>query len=194
MPPTKLSKSQLRKTLRQRRQGLGPAEQLAAARAMALTVTELAHWPQAECLGLYLAADGEIDTAPLCELCRALDKQLFLPVIQADNSLTFATWQADSPLVANRYGIPEPSAQARSCPVETLDILFLPLVGWDRQGGRLGMGGGFYDRTLSGASRPLLVGLAHAGQEVDHVPRDDWDIPLDFIATDQSLHRRGSAG
>jgi 5-formyltetrahydrofolate cyclo-ligase len=63
-------------------------------------------------------------------------------------------------------------------------------VGWDLYGGRLGMGGGFYDRTLSGISGPLLVGLAHDSQRVEEVPQESWDIRLDYIATDAALYRR----
>ena len=62
-------------------------------------------------------------------------------------------------------------------------------MGWDGHGGRLGMGGGFYDRTLSGISGPLLVGLAHENQHVDEIPLENWDIALDYVATDVGLHR-----
>jgi 5-formyltetrahydrofolate cyclo-ligase len=61
-------------------------------------------------------------------------------------------------------------------------------VGWDGHGGRLGMGGGFYDRTLSGISGPLLVGLAHENQQVDEIPLENWDIALDYVATDVGLY------
>ena len=69
-----------------------------------------------------------------------------------------------------------------------LDIVFLPVVGWDRRGGRLGMGGGYYDRTLANISGPLLVGLAHDGQQVDDIPRESWDVALDYVATDTDLY------
>jgi 5-formyltetrahydrofolate cyclo-ligase len=75
------------------------------------------------------------------------------------------------------------------CPVAELDIIFLPLVGWDRSGGRLGMGGGFYDRTLAKLSGPVLVGLSHAEQEVAEVPREEWDVPLQFVVTDTEMVR-----
>ena len=93
-------------------------------------------------------------------------------------------------LLNNRYNIPEPPASAPRCAVAELHIIFLPLVGWDLHGGRLGMGGGFYDRTLSGISGPLLVGLAHDSQRVEEVPQESWDIRLDYIATDAALYRR----
>ena len=67
-------------------------------------------------------------------------------------------------------------------------LFFSPLVGWDRHGGRLGMGGGFYDRALSNISDPVLVGLAHENQRVDEVPSERWDITLDYVATDAGLY------
>ena len=188
MPDSSFSKSQLRSALRHRRQALSSDQQRLAAQAVSGHIAELPEWRAAQRIALYLAADGEIDTAPLGALGRAQHKQLFLPVIEADRSLAFAEWRADSPLSPNRFGIPEPSAQASRCPVEDLDIVFLPLVGWDLQGGRLGMGGGFYDRTLAGITGPLLVGLAHARQQVDCIPQEEWDISLNFIASDAALH------
>lgn len=188
MSDSKLSKAQLRTELRQRRQALSPGEQLAAARAAAAFIQQLPDWPGARRIALYLAADGEIDTTELAQLGRSQGKQLFLPVIEQDDHLSFAAWLPDSPLAANRYGIPEPPEDAKRCATNTLDIIFLPLVGWDLQGGRLGMGGGFYDRTLAGASGPVLVGLAHSNQQVDRIPREDWDITLNFIATDTALY------
>jgi 5-formyltetrahydrofolate cyclo-ligase len=188
MPDSNLSKAQLRSTLRRRRQALSADQQGLAAQAVSDHIAELPDWSTAQRIALYLAADGEIDTAPLSELGRARHKELFLPVIKADNSLVFAEWRPDSVLSTNRFGIPEPPTQARRCPAQDLDIVFLPLVGWDLQGGRLGMGGGFYDRTLAGIAGPLLVGLAHANQQVDCIPREEWDISLDFIASDAALH------
>ena len=188
MSDSKLSKAQLRTELRQRRQALGPGEQLAAAQAAATFIQQLPGWPGARRIALYLAADGEIDTTELAQLGRSQGKQLFLPVIEQDDHLSFAAWLPGSRLAANRYGIPEPPGDAKRCATNTLDIIFLPLVGWDLHGGRLGMGGGFYDRTLAGTSGPVLVGLAHGNQQVDRIPREDWDIPLDFIATDTALY------
>ena len=93
----------------------------------------------------------------------------------------------------NRFGIAEPElGKNPTAPVWTLDIILLPLVAFDRAGNRMGMGGGFYDRTLarlnnSAMERPLLIGLAHHCQEVEHLQAQSWDIPLDIIATDKEL-------
>ncbi|HEY6130687.1 MAG TPA: 5-formyltetrahydrofolate cyclo-ligase [Halioglobus sp.] len=190
MSDTRSRKTQLRSDLRRRRKNLSSAQQLAAAQALTRSIGELPIWASAERIALYLAADGEIDTLPLEKMARNLDKLLFLPVICADNSLGFARWDAGDTLSNNRYDIPEPPGTAARCPASNLDIIFLPLVGWDLRGGRLGMGQGFYDRTLAGISGPVLVGLAHDSQQVEDVPKESWDIAMDFIATDAALYRR----
>ncbi|MCB1706828.1 MAG: 5-formyltetrahydrofolate cyclo-ligase [Halioglobus sp.] len=182
------SKAALRRDLRQRRQDLDPAAQHAAAHALVRSVLTLPGWTQAQNIALYLARDGEIDTAALASAARDAAKHLFLPVIRADNSLVFARWDTDDLPVANRFHIPEPPSGAERCPAAELDIIFLPVVGWDIHGGRLGMGGGYYDRSLTGNRGPLLVGLAHECQQVEQIPRDSWDISLDYIATDSALH------
>ena len=183
------SKTELRNTLRRRRQQLDGERQKTAARALSHHVEMLPAWPGAQRIALYLAADGEIATDFIGRRARALGKKLFLPVISPDNTMEFAEWSGNCPLETNRYGIPEPPVAATRCPAADLDIIFLPLVGWDRSGGRLGMGGGFYDRTLAGLSGPVLTGLGHARQEVPEVPREEWDVPLHFVVTDTELVR-----
>jgi 5-formyltetrahydrofolate cyclo-ligase len=188
MPDRPPCKAQLREELRRQRRALGPHEQSAAARAAAFNFTRIPSWKKARRIALYLASDGEIDTSAVSANCRAAGKQLFLPVIGETNLMEFAEWTQGERLTANRYGIPEPPRTARRCAVEALDIIVLPLVGWDSTGGRLGMGGGFYDRALAGVKGPLLVGLAHTVQQLPRVPRDDWDVPLDFVVTGDALH------
>jgi 5-formyltetrahydrofolate cyclo-ligase len=190
MADTPSNKTALRSLLRQRRNALTPSEQLAAAEALSASVARIPAWPMAQRIALYLPADGEIDPRPVARAAQAQDKQLFLPVIGDDRRLRFARWNIGDRLVSNRFNIPEPADVAPRCPVSGLDIVFLPLVAWDHRGGRLGMGGGFYDRTLTGISGPLLVGLAHECQRIEAVPRDAWDIDLDFIATDMALYCR----
>jgi len=174
--------------MRRRRRALDESARRSAAEAAALNTTRLPGWDRARRIALYLASDGEIDTTPLVLLCRRSRKQLYLPVIQADDSLLFRLWTTDSALASNRFGIPEPPADAPRCPATELDVVILPLVAWDRNGGRLGMGGGFYDRTLAATPGPVKVGLAHAVQETTRIPQDEWDVTLDFVATDDALH------
>ena len=187
MPDSRQKKLRLRSELRERRRALTEQAQAAAAATAAQHIIALPQWPHARRIAVYLAADGELDTGPLTDFARRQGKQLFLPIIQPDNSLSFARWHSGDSLTRNSLGIPEPGPDASRCPARELDIIFLPLVGWDRQGSRLGMGGGFYDRSLAGIHGPLLIGLAHSCQEAEQIPQEDWDIPLDYIATDDAL-------
>lgn len=184
-PPTK---KQLRATLRQRRGALLPAAQSRAAINVAQLTVSLPQWARAKHIALYHAADGEIGTQCIAQLARDEGKLIYLPVIGANRSMTFAKWQTDQPLQSNALGIPEPTPSAETCSAAKLDIVFLPLLGWDKHGGRLGMGAGYYDRAFADIEGPTLIGLAHQVQEVDEIPTDPWDIPLESIVTDTHIY------
>jgi 5-formyltetrahydrofolate cyclo-ligase len=187
MTDTSPSKSALRSALRQQRRSLPPAAQHAAAEAVCRSVLELPAWPRARRIALYAARDGEIDTSVLATIARRENKQLFLPTLR-DKALVFAHWDTEDTQTLNRYNIPEPPLEAARCPVSELDIVFLPLVGWDKRGGRLGMGGGYYDRTLADNGQAVLVGLAHELQLLERVPQESWDIVLNYVATEKALY------
>jgi len=180
-------KTELRSELRARRRTLPAPLQHDAALGVADVIRALPAWDDARHVALYLAADGEIDTAPIAGAARSAQKHLYLPVV-AGQSLEFAVWEDGAALVPNRFAIPEPSPDAPRRAASELDIIFMPVVGWDTDGGRLGMGAGFYDRALAQAAGPLLVGLAHACQQVPRIPRETWDIRMDFVATAAALH------
>ncbi len=182
------SKSQLRTLLRGRRHSLSAAVQASAERAVSKRVITLPCWTDAQRIALYHGADGEIHTAALASACRSAGKQIFLPVIGADERMLFAQWNEGDLLSENRFGIPQPPAASPVCPVARLDIVFVPVVGWDKKGGRLGMGGGFYDRALAGVSGTILLGLAHEVQEVEEIPRDVWDLSLQSIITERAVY------
>lgn len=141
----------------------------------------------------YLPNDGEIDPLPLLLRAAAMGKECYLPVLHPvrHNSLWFCAWLPGDPLHVNRFGIEEPAHIKRRSAAWSLDIILLPLVGFDRDGHRLGMGGGFYDRTLAFRRRhrngPLLIGLAHSCQEVERIERQRWDVPLDAIVTEREV-------
>ena len=181
-------KTSLRNTLRERRRNLTSAQSRNAAALLLDTLSELPHWQAAEHIALYLPNDREIDPHHIAQRARQLDKKLYLPVIEKDKTLTFRRWKAETKLVANRFGIDEPPLQAARRNTPDLDIIFMPLVGWDSNGNRLGMGGGFYDRTLAGIDAPLRVGLAYECQRVDKLVREHWDIQLHYIATENNLY------
>ncbi len=185
---SQLCKRQLRATLRARRRSLPHEAQVSAMTAVSRLARSLPEWPDAHHIAVYHATDGEIGTESLTKLCRAQKKHVYLPRTGANGSMVFTQWREGDNLMRNRVGICEPQADAKQYPVTELDIVFLPLVGWDQWGGRLGMGAGYYDKALANAAGPLLVGLAHQLQQVEQIPTDPWDIPLDLIITEKAIH------
>jgi len=141
---------------------------------------------------LYLAMTEEIDTQPLMECIWSAQKKSYLPKITAEETLLFSTYTPHTALIPNRFNILEPDTNAPICPFYELDVIFMPLVAFDDKGHRLGMGAGFYDKTLANLStqekRPLLIGLAYECQYTDRLPQDEWDVCLDSVITEQNIY------
>ena len=186
------TKPDLRRELRARRRGIHGRMARRAAEAAARRLVRLPQWRRARYIGLYLATDGEIDTRPLIRAAWQAGKQVYLPVIQTSGRLAFRRITPTTPLITGRFGIRVPArAGEPHRPVARLDVLVIPLVGFDAAGHRLGRGGGFYDRTLAGRGRgrrPLRVGLAHACQQHSAIPHDSRDQRLDRVVTDRAIH------
>lgn len=187
-------RDQLRKELRARRNALNPSQQEAASTWALRHLMKLPKFLRAQHVALYISADGEVDPRPVAEQLWKMGKHCYLPVLHPsqDRQLWFVEYTANTFLKPNRFGIPEPDhRQAPRLAANLLDIVLLPLVGFDRQGGRLGMGGGFYDTTFAfhkgKKTKPYLVGLAHACQEVEALEVKEWDVPLYGIVTDKEL-------
>lgn len=183
----------LRARMRSQRRQLSSFEQSRAAASVLTQLQTFLRYRLARRVAFYFAADGEIDPDPLLNHALECGKSCYLPVLKPFNQkqLHFVRYQPGLPLKKNRYGIEEPVILSSSiAALKTLDIIFMPLVAFDRQGHRLGMGGGYYDRTLSALrtnTKPLRIGLAHSFQEVDRLPDAPWDIPLDYIATEHEF-------
>jgi 5-formyltetrahydrofolate cyclo-ligase len=181
------SLSVLRQQLRQARRALSEQQQAEHAQHLAQTLLTLIPASRSFAIGVTAAFDGEIDPLPTVKQLQAAGHQTYLPILRADKQLDFALWQPDSLMLANQFGILEPQDVARVS-VDALDVLLVPLVGVDRSGNRLGMGGGYYDRTLGSASKcPYLMGIAHHCQLVDQLPIQPWDIPLDMLITEKTV-------
>ena len=184
-PPDRAS---LRAALRERRRALTAAQRIAAAEAVAERLLALPFFPRSGCVAGYWAVDGEIGLhvfqlhlPPALSYC--------LPVLHPDGSLRFAEWRVGMPLVENRFGIPEPDVNPEACrSAAELALLVVPLTGFDAHGNRLGMGGGWYDRSLGfrreQAPPPWLAGAAYAVQRTEQVPAEPWDVRLDAICSD----------
>ncbi|MFP4262432.1 MAG: 5-formyltetrahydrofolate cyclo-ligase [Halomonas sp.] len=194
------SRRALRRELRRRRLALTPRERRQASERLCRRLRRLPEVQRARRVALYLPNDGEIDPTPLIGWLRRRGVRVHLPVLKplSRNRLWFVHYHADTPMVRNRFGIPEPETRhgahrARRLPAWALDLILLPLVGFDARGQRMGMGGGFYDRTLAftrrPGPRPRLIGLAHDCQRVSALPVEPWDVPLDAIASDARVIR-----
>jgi len=187
----------LRRELRAARRRLSRHDQQRHAAALArvlgrdlrLARRVAAYWP----------ADGELDPRPLLALARWPVARTFLPVLRPgrrQHRLWFVRHAPGEVLRANRLGLPEPRRvrQGRR-PTWALDLILVPLVGFDAQCNRLGMGGGYYDRTLAFLRqrrhwrRPRLIGIAHECQRVAHLTPRPWDVPLDAVATERHLYQ-----
>ncbi len=185
----------LRKEMRDKRRALSPQQQERAARRLSRLLLRQPIFIRSRHIAFYLANDGEICPRYLLERALSMGKRCYLPVLHpgAENRLWFARYDRNTRMCANRFGILEPiSKEARRLRAPQLDLTLLPLVAFDRRGGRLGMGGGYYDRTFAfkkkvSVHKPYLLGLAHTCQEAEALELSYWDIPLHAIATDKGL-------
>lgn len=188
----------LRRSLRAARLQLSKAELRAASEAACTQVLQQREFINARRVAGYVSSKGEIDPMPLLQLAHDMGKQCYLPVLHPflNGRLWFARWSPDSVMHANRFGIPEPTTPARDCcRPQFINLMLVPLLGFDAQCHRLGMGGGFYDRTLAFRNQrrawkgPHLIGLAHEAQRCETLNVEPWDVSLDRVLTATSIYR-----
>ena len=185
-----LSRQTIRKNIRQQRNQLSSAQQHNAGLDLVTQFSALDELATSQHIALYLASDGELDTQPLIEWLWQQGKYTYLPVLHPFSAghLLFLHYDANTPMATNKYGIAEPRLnQTLVLPVNQLDIICTPLVAFVKQRQRLGMGGGYYDRTLETWFKTGIgaqpIGLAHDCQYVESLPSQAWDIPLPKIVT-----------
>lgn len=179
--------------MRQRRRALSDQDQLSAAKQLSQILTSQSWYQRSQHIAVYVTNDGEIDPIVFAHRAMHRGKQCYLPVLHPvkKGHLQFADY--NGPRVTNGFGIEEPDVKrCLTIDVRKLDVVLLPLVAFDINGERLGMGGGFYDRTFeflkrSGLQKPRLIGLAHDFQQVDAIPTEDWDVPLSAIVTNKGI-------
>lgn len=185
------SRQQLRKDLQLQRQGLSEAVQKSAALQLVDNAMQQPELAQANTVGLYFSFAAELNTGPLLQALLDAGKKVCLPVLHpfTKGHLLMLRYHPQRPLTNNKYSIPEPPLRCPDVvPLAEVDTLLVPLVGFDDKGNRLGMGGGFYDRTLAGwhaGNYPQLevMGLAHDCQQAEHIPVQSWDVPLPAVIT-----------
>lgn len=198
MPPisnttTSLERKKLRAQLKAARDRLSGDAALRASKAAAERLAASGAYAQAANLAAYMAVGNELDPAPLLAHAHDSGKTIYLPCIRPNRELLFAAWRPGEPLGKSRLGIREPQAGAKTIEAAELDLVIVPLVGFDRAGNRIGSGGGYYDRNFSfrrqpAITRPVLVGYGYALQECPHIESNDWDVPLDLIVTERGVH------
>jgi 5-formyltetrahydrofolate cyclo-ligase len=187
------ARRELRASLRARLRAVAPAERARAARALARHAGQSRLLRPGLRVAVYAALPGELDAAPLIELARRRGCRVYLPRIdRAPQARGMRFIEMDGPLRRNRLGIAEPGGH-RLLGARWLDLVFMPLVGFDRRGVRLGTGGGFYDRAFAfrrfrrGWYGPRLIGVGYAFQEVECITAAAHDVLMDAVATDRGI-------
>jgi 5-formyltetrahydrofolate cyclo-ligase len=183
---------ELRRNMRERRRALSAKERARAARVIARHIAHTGWLKPGVRMAVYLATAEEISCLPLIE--RALQRycKLYLPKITSYRQRTMHFAPTGDGYRRNRFGIAEPRSPKRILP-HHLQNVFVPLVAFDAQGHRLGMGGGYYDRLLQRrlrrphSTRPRIIGIAHSTQRLNELPSWPTDVPLDAIVTEQGV-------
>ena len=189
-------KVSLRREMRNLRRELDAVQRQSAAAGLLRNLMTLDAFTAADSVALYLVNDGEIDPIDVMHWCWNNGRRTYVPIViqQQGNSLVFAPVSSDSEFRENRFGIPEPVVdQSEIIRAAELDLVLLPLVAFDASGNRIGMGGGFYDRTFEfvrdqGALVPTMIGIAHELQRVPQIESESWDIPLSTVVTDSGVY------
>jgi 5-formyltetrahydrofolate cyclo-ligase len=189
------TRASIRKIVSAKRKALTSVFQEESAEALLLRLQNNTIVQKAEYIALYLAVNGELNLEPFIQWCWQQKKQVYLPIVHpfSKGNLLFLAYEPDSTMINNRYNIKEPKLDVRHIkPVQQLDIILTPLVAFDSKGERIGMGGGYYDRTLANwyeyytqdnHCSPAIIGIAHDCQQIETVPHEAWDIPLPTIIT-----------
>lgn len=188
--------SALRTHLRKKRRELSHTRQAEKAESLATHVAAHPLFLTSKKIACYISVDSEIDPAPLLYRALRLGKSIYLPVLVpfGENRLWFAPFHEGSHLVLNKYGIPEPQVPWKQMlSPRSLDLVLTPLVGFDSQCSRLGMGGGFYDKTFAFLKlrhswvKPRLLGMAYDLQKTAKISSNKWDVPLHGVATESGI-------
>lgn len=180
-----MQRSTLRQHIRQQRQRLSQQEQENASQCVLRHLQQQPQIKQAQHIAVYLSHDGELNTEPLIDWLWQQNKTLYLPILHPfrKGHLLFQQYTNTTPLTPNDYGILEPTLNVTQiCPIAQLDLILTPLVAFDSTGQRLGMGGGFYDRTFP-HTKAFRLGIGHDCQQVEQLSSEVWDKRLHAMLT-----------
>ena len=157
-------------------------------------IRALPEFINADKIAAYLAVDGEISLKPVIDHALALGKKIYLPNLDL-KLLRFSPFFHGQKMRTNRFRLPEPDvADDAMLPPALLDLVLTPLVAFDAQCNRIGMGGGYYDRCFEfrkqpGRNKPILIGVAHELQKTELLEPKAWDVRLDMVVSDAATYR-----
>lgn len=147
----------------------------------------------AQRLAAYIPILNESDLTPLFFRAQADEKEVYLPRLRENGTLAFARYE-EGGLVKGPRGVMQPAAHLPEVALAELDLLLIPGVAFDARGYRLGLGAGYYDKTLAQkGTTPVTYGVGYAFQFVQHLPSDAWDVPLEGLLTEDGLHLYGAS-
>lgn len=184
-------KQALRAKMSGMRKALSAQEQKAASDAACERVLSFAPYQMADCVMAYIACRGEMDVSPVIRDILESGKTLVLPRCEAGGTLTARKIASLLELAPGAYGIPEPDERAEIVPPQEIGLILVPGTAFDREGFRLGQGGGYYDRFLRGTNA-VLAGICHDAALLERVPREAHDMRMDAVITPGglALHER----
>ena len=188
------SHDELRQRNRKLRADLDASQLEAAADSLAERILALSEYQQAQRVATYFAVHGEIGLKPVIDHALGQGKQVYLPNLD-QQALRFSPYFHAQKMRINKFRLPEPDVDDSEMLLpEELDLVLAPLVVFDANRNRIGMGGGFYDRSFAFRKNPeykvpVLIGVAHELQKVDQIIPHAWDVQLDMIVTDQAVYR-----
>lgn len=187
------NKAQIRNRINEKRVAISDADRNKAAQQAAHIFKTCPLLADVQHVACYLARTEEFDCSPIIKGLWESNKNCYLPVLSTkqEGHLDFVTYHPEDTVALNRYRILEPQHHNFFAP-ENLDLVLVPLVGFDMHGHRLGMGGGYFDRTFAflqnnPIKKPLLIGLAYECQRMHNLPYDDWDVSLHGVLTEEKI-------
>ena len=182
-----MEKNKIRKYVLQKRNAMSCDEKTAASKLVTCLVIQSQYFIEANKIGCYVSTNNEVETKYLNKAILESKKSLYLPKIRSKNRMDFVVSHKKTMYQKNQYGIPEP-IDDKSVDVKSMDLIIVPLVAFDSNKNRIGMGGGYYDRKFNylknSKMKPNLLGIAFDCQFHNKIQSDSWDVNLTNVITE----------
>lgn len=184
-------KKVLRTTMKQIRANTSTHFRFVSSRKICHKIKALEPYRKAKHLALYFAMHGEVDLTMIWKTAPLHGKFCYFPIVNENLTLSFLPATPSSAFKTNRFGILEPDVSIEEAiDPEQLDLIIMPMVGFDARCIRLGMGSGCYDRTLANKKNGTLLGVAYQFQHIDYITPQSWDVPLNAVITEKNIYWR----